>query len=62
MSCYFGDAQERVDMVLRDVYWKGHEYGSCTETTVHSRHLRPLCDRFSTGAIQLQGSETLQLT
>ena len=51
MSRYFGEraVHTPADMVLREEYWKGQVHGSSTETIVHSRYLRPLCDRFSTG-------------
>ncbi len=50
-------------MVLHPEHWKGQEYGSGTEAVVHSRHLRTLCDRFSTGKKQksLGATETLFL-
>lgn len=43
------DARKAADMVLHPKRWKGQEYGSGTEAVVHTRHLRTLCDRFSTG-------------
>ncbi|KAK3329955.1 hypothetical protein B0H66DRAFT_586382 [Apodospora peruviana] len=55
IRCYFKDgiddseARMQAGMVLRKECWKGQEYGSGTETIVHTRHLRSLCDRFSTG-------------
>jgi hypothetical protein len=34
--------------VFRHDLWRGQEYGSGSELIVHSRHLRPMCRKFST--------------
>jgi hypothetical protein len=43
------DPLRRSQMVLKDELWRGQEHGSVPETIVHSRYLRCLCEKFSTG-------------
>jgi hypothetical protein len=46
---YFGnDDEAKKNRVFRHDLWRGQEYVSGSEPIVHSRHLRPMCRRFST--------------
>lgn len=41
----------KTNLVLCHEYWKGQEHESSDQTIVHSRHLRTLCEKISTGAL-----------